>query len=760
MNDEFIRIFAEDDTVGKEGGRPSVKKQAPWKVAIIDDEADVHQVTKMAMKGVEVYGRPLTFISAYSAAEGYDLLQNNPDTCLILLDVVMETHDAGLCLVDRIRNELRNQHVQIILRTGQAGYAPEEQVIIRYEINAYKTKSELTRNKLFTSIATAIRSFQQLQSIEESRQGLRNIIHASASMLQERSVIDFSRGVLKQIEALFELSSRSLFCVSQKPLRGPYAIQSGNGGYIVVAADSQYQQYIGTDLRQLEGRLPIAGFVAEALEKKMHCYREGNTALYLSTPSGWEGVIVSEDSVSFEDADQELLQLFCMNIALGLENAKFFSYLNTAAYEDQVSGLLNRLGLIDQISRRMLTDGQSVRWSVFVLDLDYFHHIVESLGYEFGNQLLKKTGEMLSSYFEQAVAIARLHADVFAVCLKDTHLGPHDVALRSSKPVWVDGQSIRISMTAGEASTDSGKDAIAPELLLRQAEIALKVAKEQKRGSGEVFREQFEQESRNRMNLLNSLRIALEQKELYLMLQPKVDVHTSGVCGYEALIRWQHPVHGMIPPTAFIPTVEKSGLNYDLDLYVAERLCEILKAAPGMKAPVSLNISANSLNHDSFVGDFYQIFQRHQIAPSQIQIEVTENALIHSDQSIVRLRELRELGFVMVLDDFGAGFSSLSYLLRLPLQVIKIDRTFVSEISDNEHAYQLLKGIIHIVQGLHMETVIEGVETAAQLQRILPLGVDQIQGYIYYAPMSVPEAFALLNQAQTILSAPDTGISQ
>jgi GGDEF domain-containing protein len=100
-----------------------------------------------------------------------------------------------------------------------------------------------------------------------------------------------------------------------------------------------------------------------------------------------------------------------------------------------VSGLLNRLGLIDQISRRMLTDGQSVRWSVFVLDLDYFHHIVESLGYEFGNQLLKKTGEMLSSYFEQAVAIARLHADVFAVCLKDTHLGPHDVALRSSKPV-------------------------------------------------------------------------------------------------------------------------------------------------------------------------------------------------------------------------------------------------------------------------------------------------------------------------------------
>ena len=745
MSEEFIQLFADEPAVpSAQSGNAGVAAK-PWKIVIIDDEADVHQVTRMAMKGVEIYGRPLTFVSAYSGAEGYAVMEANPDSCLVLLDVVMETHDAGLLLVDRIRNELRNQHVQIILRTGQAGYAPEEQVIIRYEINAYKTKSELTRNKLFTSIATAIRSFQQLQSIEESRQGLRNIIHASASMLQERSVIDFSQGVLRQIEALFELSSRSLFCVSQKPLRGPYAIQSGNGGFIVVAADSKYQQYIGEDLRVLENELEIAKFAQEALEKKGHCHSNGNTALYLSTPSGWEGVIVSEDAASFEAADQELLQLFCMNIALGLENAKFFSYLNVAAYEDPVTGLYNRLGLIDQISRSMATDTANSRWSVFVLDLDYFHHIVESLGYEFGNHLLRKTGEMLRNYFEHAVAIGRLHADVFALCLKDTQLGPHDVAMRSSKPVWVDTQSIRISMTVGEASKQRGQEDLVPELLLRQAEIALKVAKEQRRGSGEVFRVQFEHESRHRMNLLNSLRIALEQKELFLVLQPKVSVQTGLVSGYEALVRWQHPVNGLIPPTAFIPTVEKSGLNYDLDLYVAERLCEILQQYPQMALPVSMNISANSLIHDSFVSDLFHVFQRNRIPTTQIQIEVTENALIHSDQSIVRLRELRERGFVMVLDDFGAGFSSLSYLLRLPLQVIKIDRAFVSEIGDSDHAYQLLKGIVQIVQGLQMETVVEGVETEQQLALVSAMEVDQIQGFIHYKPMPVAEAFALLN---------------
>lgn len=747
MSDDFIQLFADDPegrgSVSTSGdAEPGRQNNKPWKIVIVDDEADVHQVTKMAMKGVEIYGRPLTFVSAYSGAEGYSVMQEHTDACLVLLDVVMETHDAGLLLVDRIRNEIGNQHVQIILRTGQAGYAPEEQVIIRYEINAYKTKSELTRNKLFTAIATAIRSYQQLQSIEESRQGLRNIIHASASMLQERSVIDFSRGVLAQIEALFELSSRSLFCVSQKPLRGPYAIQSGNGGYIVVAADSKYERYIGEDLKILEADLEIAKFAHEALERQAHCHKNGNTALYLSTPSGWEGVIVSEDAASFESADQELLQLFCMNIALGLENAKFFSYLNIAAYEDPVTGLLNRLGFLDKISRCMATAHAEKRWSVFVLDLDYFHHIVESLGYEFGNHLLRKTGEVLRGYFEQALAIARIHTDVFAVCFENTQLGPHEVAMRSSKPIWVNSQSIRISMTVGEASSTDRN--LTPELLLRQAEIALKVAKEQKRGSGEVFREQFEHESRHRMTLLNNLRIALEKKELFLMMQPKVALKSSMVCGFEALIRWNHPVHGLIPPTAFIPTVEKSGLNYDLDLYVAERICEILQSWPQMNLPVSINISANSLVHESFVHDLHQVFQQYRIATNRIQIEVTENALIHSDQSIVRLRELREHGFVIVLDDFGAGFSSLSYLLRLPLQVIKIDRAFVAEISSSNQAYELLKGIVQIVQGLQMETVVEGVETSEQLALVRALDVDQIQGFIYYKPSLVDEAFALL----------------
>ncbi|QYJ75893.1 EAL domain-containing protein [Shewanella sp. FJAT-52076] len=720
---------------------------APWIIGIIDDEPAIHDVTRLALKHVRVFGRPLEFVSAFNAKEGFELVKKHPEMALVLLDVVMETDEAGLMLVDRIRNELDNHLLQIVLRTGQPGYTPEEEVILKYEINSYKTKSELTRNKLFTVVATGLRCFSQMDALERSRQGLRSVINAAANLFQERSLHEFAGGVLEQIDALFNIKADSLFCVSKRPMNGPFAIDSGNHEFFVVAASDKFRSFYGKSLDELSPELEQRKLVQETLNAHQHVFHPNSSCLYLSTPSGWQGVIVAENATGLTKVDQELLQVFCLNVALGLENAKFFAHLNKAAFFDELTGLHNRAGLVEY-GASFLKQFDPGAASLFMVDIDYFHQIIESLGYEFGNNILDKMSRVLRKEFSTRALIARLHADVFAVLLPEVKLTAHELAVRCAKPLMIDEQSIRLGLTVGCAVLDATQE---PDMeqLLRHAESALKVAKEHRRGSGETFNKRYEQASRDSMTVLSDLRIALDNRELYLVLQPKVNIHTGAVVGYEALIRWQHPEKGNIPPGAFIPAVEKSGLYYGLDLYVARATCELITQHPELNVPVSLNISANSLHHETFVDDLKAEFLRAGVAFDRVELEITENALVHSDRAISELHRLHQSGFIICLDDFGAGFSSLGYLLRLPIQVIKIDRAFISHLTDSDEAIAVLQGILRIGRDLKKQLIIEGVETEAQLELLKSMQVDFVQGFYFHRPLPVGEALALLDPARS-----------
>ncbi|GHG05445.1 two-component system response regulator [Thalassotalea marina] len=740
MSDELI-TFAEEETEKS----PKNNNNPPWIIGIIDDEPSVHEVTILALKNVTIYGRELKFVSAYSEKEGFELIKQYPEMAVVLLDVVMETDDAGLQLVEKIRQQLNNSSLQIILRTGQPGYAPEEDIIIRYDINAYKTKGELTRSRLFTSVATSIRSYQHLTALEKSRTGLRKVIQASASLMQERSVYEFSSGVLEQIDALFDLTTQSMFCVSQRPHHGPFAIKSEDNGYYIVAANEKFQPFFGKNIAAVADELPMATQIMQAIEQQKHVYLDNFSFLYLSTPAGWQGVIVAENAATLRQADQEILQIFCMNVALGLESAKYFAHLNKAAFHDELTGLYNRAGLLDVAQRYLYEHAQEC--SLFILDIDYFHHVVTSMGYEFGDAILKKTAENIKQIFGEKSVVARLHSDVFAVLTYKNHLSANDVALRCSRPILVESQSIRMGMTVGHCNLPyEGNTAVNAESALRKAELALNVAKEKKRGAGETFDASYELESKKSMTLLNELRVGLDNKELFLQLQPKVATDTSEVVGFEGLIRWRTKEGKLIPPGAFIPVVEKSGMNYGFDLYVAEQLCQVLINNPSITVPVSFNISANSLNHETFIYDLKQIFSSHQIDFSRVEIEVTENALINSDNALARLAELKKFGFSICLDDFGAGFSSLSYLLRLPINIIKIDRAFVADITTNPSSYTLIEGIVSIMKNLNKSIVVEGVETQEQLNMLTSLNIETIQGFYFYKPMDVSDAITLLKR--------------
>jgi EAL domain-containing protein (putative c-di-GMP-specific phosphodiesterase class I) len=350
---------------------------------------------------------------------------------------------------------------------------------------------------------------------------------------------------------------------------------------------------------------------------------------------------------------------------------------------------------------------------------------------------------LITQVFGENAVLSRLHSDVFAVLAKDINIEANEVALRCSRPLMVEQQSIRMGMTVGQSIVKFDQN-IDIAKSLKQAELALNVAKESKRGAGETFNESYEVESRNSMALLSDLRLGLDNNELFLHLQPKIDAFSNNIAGFEALIRWAHPKKGLIPPGVFILAVEKSGMNYEFDLYVAKQLCEILVAHPSINVPISFNISANSLNHESFPFELTQVFQKYGVDFGRVEIEVTENALINSEKSISRLQELKNSGFKICLDDFGAGFSSLSYLLRLPVTTIKIDRAFVADIATCEQSLTLIEGIVSIIKKLNKHIVVEGVENEQQLKIIKALDVAIIQGFYFYRPLPLDEALDLL----------------
>ncbi len=748
MSDFFIDIIDDDDDDSRDDSQGStvVDSRSCWKVAIVDDEESIHQVTKLALSSMSILGRNIEFLSAYSAREGFELLSNNPDIAVVLLDVVMENPEAGLQLARRIRQELGNHNTQIILRTGQPGYAPEEVVITEYEINDYKTKSELTRTKLFSTIYTSLRTYQHLVAMEQSKIGLQKIIDSSANLFQERSIKEFSEGALLQINALFSIQSEGIFCISSGPLNGdrdmiiaPLEAEQ----HRIVAATNIFKEYFGKAIDDLED-LTTKQTLHRALSTKEHQFTNKYICLFLNTPSQWEGAIFIKGDIDEEKLDHELLSVFAMNVSLGLENTKFFTQLTQMAYYDMLTQFFTRHGIIDRCLNAAVKNRKP--FSVCILDIDYFHEVTESLGFDYGNKVLVGFAKKIQSIFPIDSVFARLHSDVFAVVVfGERHQDIERIAKQCAEAIEIDGDKLRFGVSVGE-SEFLPDDKQTGEELLRQAEIALKLAKEVRRGGGQSFTPSLATESRSRIQLLGELREALAHRKLVMYLQPKVSLEKNiegQIVGFEALIRWPHDTKGMIPPNDFVPVAERSGLYYELDMYVVEECCKIL-ANHHELTRIAFNLSANSLNRPELVDDLENLLAKYGVTHDAIVMEITENSMAKGGIVIDTLERLQAKGWMIHLDDFGTGYSSLSYLLDMPLHAIKIDRSFLLQLHESNNAEVLLKGIISICKDLDKKVIVEGVETTSQKEFALAAGADIAQGYLFYKPLSLDDALKLL----------------
>jgi len=296
--------------------------QRQWRVLIVDDDQDVHAVTRLALRNVTFKDRELELFSAYSGREGFDILASTPDIALVLLDVVMETDDAGLVLARRIREELHNAIVRVVLRTGQPGQAPEQRVIVEYDINDYKAKTELTTQKLFTTVISALRAYESLNMLERSRVGLGKILAGATNLYQIHSLREFASGVLNQVSAILDVGADGVLCLMQA--------ESGNtaGNTTVVAATGSYTEL--AEREHLPADHALAATIAKAFAERKSQYDHPANVLYIRTREHRDVAISVTPPWPLAQIQRDLLEVFCERIAAAFDNLYMFGQLRKA----------------------------------------------------------------------------------------------------------------------------------------------------------------------------------------------------------------------------------------------------------------------------------------------------------------------------------------------------------------------------------------------------------------------------------------------
>lgn len=722
MDDKLV--FAEEPEQ-PDGADVSGSGSSPWTVLIVDDDKEIHSVTQLALSGLKLDTKPLAFLHAYSASEALELMQSHNDIAMVLLDVVMETDDAGLRVAKAIREDLGNDEVRIVLRTGQPGYAPEERVILQYDINDYKTKTDLTRAKLLTTVVSALRSYQQIRTINENRRGLEKIVNAAANLMERHSIYNFSEGVVTQLASLLGLKPEGLLCVRQL---------EQDSEILILGAAGHFAQGIEKPLQAIENPF-ILSAVQQCLESKAHVFLEQASVFYIETKNGQAAAFI-ETSAELSDVNQKLIQLFLANIAVGFENVKLFEELRTAAYRDSLTGLANRAEFVRQIDRVLESKDEVV---IAISDINHFSDVNDALGQDVGNKLIQAVGERLFHHFGEATVVARISADVFGILGPPESLDPAAVAEAFVEPFTVEDHRIPVLMTTGFSrrhQAQNGLDGI------KQAYIALKNAKNHRINATAVYHPSMQKETQRRLDLVRNLRSDFNQRKLELWFQPQMELQTGRLVGVEALLRWPQEDGSFVSPDIFIPLAEYSGLILDIGHWVLHEACRAMATlAPEVENAfrMAVNVSIPQFRQKNFASQVADVLQQYQVPADRLEIEITES-IVMDDLNLVAdiLRQLKGQGVRIAIDDFGVGFSSLSYVQQLPLDKLKIDRAFVRSAHTHSGAV-IIETIINMGHRLGLQTLAEGIETEQQASFFRQLQVQQAQGYLYAKAMRLEQ---------------------
>jgi len=430
--------------------------------------------------------------------------------------------------------------------------------------------------------------------------------------------------------------------------------------------------------------------------------------------------------------------------------------LQQVAHFDALTNLINRRGFNQSFAERLREQTKACgKLAVMFLDIDHFKRINDSLGHDAGDELLKVIAERIRNATRASDVVARFGGDEFCI-LMALHQNNNEalylaqrVMQKMKDPIALSGR--RMVMTTSIGISVFPDDGQTCEELLKHADLALYQSKGNGRNSAHFFSSNLMTKASLELHLEEELRAALrEESGLQVYYQPIVDLRTGHVAKLEALVRWKHPTHGLLTPDRFISIAENNGLIAELDNWVLRRACRDLGELtdPGFeKLVIAVNCSALNLAREELPGEVDSALKHAGVAPHRLELEVTENALMGNiSNTIVLLKEIRALGVGLSIDDFGTGYSSLAYLKRLPLDTVKIDRSFIIDIPKSPQDMEIVQAIILMAHTLHLKVVTEGVETPAQLEFLSAYGCDYVQGYLFSKPLPLGDLRPLVQQ--------------
>jgi diguanylate cyclase (GGDEF)-like protein/PAS domain S-box-containing protein len=529
---------------------------------------------------------------------------------------------------------------------------------------------------------------------------------------------------------------------------------------VIRYASPSSEQLLGATPGELAGQRlddvlgPEAAHVRDSFNQVLRAAHSEQTAVF-SIPQA-RGEKRSFKMVIANLSHVESIRGITLNIRDVSDAARLNDQLRTLAFHDPLTLLANRSLFSDRVHQaiRHIPDGMTP--AVLFIDLDNFKTVNDSMGHGAGDQLLRAFAHRLVQCTRAGDTVARLGGDEFSVLLD--HVPNVDAAMAVARqvieackqPFDLDGQPARVGASVGVAVADRVSTA---ERLLRNADAAMYAAKANGKGHAEIFAPEMLRAARRRIRLENELATAIELEQFEVHYQPIVDLASRHLVGVEALIRWRHPTRGLVLPGDFIPFAEETGQIVPMTEWVLDRACADLaklqgRIESGQGVRMSVNMSSRYLNRGDVVGDIRAALEAHRIRPEGLILEVSESLLLEDSTHIAQtFKGLKMLGVRLALDDFGTGYSSLAYLHRFPIDILKIDRSFVERLvrehdgSEGVDAAALARAILSLAEALGLDTVAEGIEVEAQREKLLELGCKTGQGYAFGKPMPIQEIF-------------------
>ena len=742
-------------TVSKNKNKPSnlLSISKPWEVLVIDDDESIHDVTKLILTNYEFEGRKLNLTHGYSAAEAKSILQNKNDFAVLLLDVVMETDHAGLDLVDYIRHDLKNLFLRIVLRTGQAGEAPELSVITDYDINDYKEKSDFTSQKMRSCITAAIRGYRDIATIHELatiRQKLQEQVSSRNEELevtnnklqdeiQERSQIQ--KKLLVTNNQLDSIINNSQAIITLKDLNGRYDL--------VNKLFTEKLNLLNNDVIGKTDHQIFTGDVAEMIIFSDH------EVLAKGEATQYEELLPSLDgdhlymSVKFPlfNNEGEIYKICCISTDISDRIEAQNEIIRLAQY-DSLTNLPNRSLFIDRTMQAISrSNWDKSLAAVLFIDLDRFKLVNDTLGHDIGDELLIQVAQRLKQCIREGDSASRFGGDEFAVLLTnvanetDIIRVTEKIRRQLAEPYDIAGKQLVVTPSIGVSRCPiDGRNA---NVLLKKADVAMYKAKNNTKNSYNFYTHEDDNRVNELLSLEIDLRTALAKNELHLVYQPKVGMKDGKITGFEALLRWNHPTKGTITPYQFIPILEETGMIIDVGNWVIRQACifgaDLVKK--GLFLKIAVNLSSKQFAQIELVNILKESLIISKLPPELLEIEVTEGALIDDIKTTRnQLNEISELGISLAIDDFGTGYSSMNYLKNFPFNTLKIDRSFIIDAPTIPQDRAIVTTIVQLAHNLGMTIVAEGVETKEQYELLKSISSSmndtQIQGFIFSKPLS------------------------